>query len=119
MQTARIEIGCARSPEPVTITVNTALQQFEAAVGRHKAVLQYHLRDDNSIVFTHTEVPYQVQGRGIGSALARAALDFARERSLRVIPLCPFVEQYIKKHPDYLPLVESTFRANRFAEASE
>ena len=85
--------------EPVTVTVNTNLQQFEAVVERHKGVLEYHLRDDNAIVFTHTEVPHPVQGRGIGSALARAALVFARERNLKVIPVCPFVEHYIKTHP--------------------
>ena len=102
--------------EPVTISMNAALHQFEAGVADHKAVLEYRL-DGNSIVFTHTEVPYQVQRRGVGSALARAGLNYAREQGLTVLPYCPFIEHYIRTHPEDLPLVEPAYRAQRFPEA--
>ena len=53
----------------------------------------------------HTEVPKELNGRGIGSALARGLLDIARTQGLTVKPLCPFVAGYIAKHPEYADLV--------------
>ena len=62
-------------------------------------------RDGDRIVFTHTLVPASLEGRGIASVLARTALDDARSRHLRVVPLCPFVRDYIERHPEYQELV--------------
>jgi len=50
-------------------------------------------------------VPKALEGRGIGSALARGLLDLARAQKLKVKPLCPFVAGYIKKHPEYADLL--------------
>lgn len=59
-----------------------------------------------TITFTHTDVPEALAGRGVGSKLARAALEYARTEKLRVVPLCPFIAAYIRKHPaDYADLV--------------
>jgi len=52
-------------------------------------------------------VPPALEGRGIAGKLARAALDYARERKLSVIPRCPFVAAYIRKHPEYQSLVRA------------
>lgn len=95
--------------------MNTTQQQFEAFVAGHTAVLEYEFRE-NSIAFTHTEVPYAIQRRGIGSTLARAGLDYARKHGFSVLPYCPFVEQYIRRHPEELSLVEPGYRAERFHE---
>jgi hypothetical protein len=54
----------------------------------------------------HTEVPKQLEGRGVGSQLVRGALDIIRKRGLRVVPRCPFVKSYIERHPDYTDLVK-------------
>lgn len=64
----------------------------------------YRFRDD-TIVFTHTELPGSMQGRGVGSALARFALDDARRRGLAVLPWCPFMAGFIRRHPAYADLV--------------
>ena len=61
--------------------------------------------DDDVITFTHTEVDPEFEGQGVGSALARYALDQAREAGLRVRPLCPFIARWIRRHPDYADLV--------------
>lgn len=67
----------------------------------------YVLREDPArIVFTHTEVDPAFEGRGVGSAIARGALDDVRATGERsVVPQCPFIAGWIEKHPDYADLV--------------
>ena len=60
---------------------------------------------DGVLTFTHTVVEDAYEGRGIGSALVRTALDAARDRGLAVVPRCPFVARWIQKHPEYADLV--------------
>jgi predicted GNAT family acetyltransferase len=57
------------------------------------------------VALLHTEVAPELEGRGFGSALVGHALDEARERGLRVVPLCPFVDAFIRRHPAYADLV--------------
>jgi hypothetical protein len=66
---------------------------------------EYQLTDE-LVVFTHTEVDEKFEGKGVGSTLARFALDDVRaEGTRKVLPLCPFVKGWIGKHPDYQDLV--------------
>jgi predicted GNAT family acetyltransferase len=58
-------------------------------------------RDNGAMLFLHTEVPPEMKGGGIGSMLVRAALDYARSLGLRIVPLCPFVAAWIRRHPEY------------------
>lgn len=62
----------------------------------------------NQIIFLHTGVPAALEGRGIGSALAKAGLEYARQQELEVVPLCPFVRSYIGRKPEYQPLVHKS-----------
>ncbi len=93
----------------LTIKNNEAAGQFEIRFGSEVALLAYERRG-NAIVFTHTEVPLDLEGQGIASRLARAGLDYARTHQLTVIPLCPFVRNYIQQHPDYLEIVDPQYR---------
>lgn len=79
--------------------------RFQTTVEGHTARLLYR-RDNGRIVFTSTQTPPPLEGRGIGSALARAGLDYARANSLTVVPQCPFVRAYIERHPEYQSLTE-------------
>jgi predicted GNAT family acetyltransferase len=79
---------------------NTALHRFELDAEGHAAVAYYRL-SPGVITFTHTEVPAELSGRGVGSALARGALDQVRAQGLKVVAQCPFVAGFIKKHPEY------------------
>ncbi len=58
----------------------------------------------------HTEIDPAFEGQGLGSKLARAALDAVRARGLQVTPLCPYIAGWIKKHPDYADLVDAEHR---------
>ena len=65
---------------------------------------EYQLTDD-LYVFTHTEVDRAHEGLGVGGALARAALDHVRAEGRRkVLPVCPFIEGWMARHPDYQDL---------------
>jgi uncharacterized protein len=64
-----------------------------------------YYRQGDIITFTHTEVAGQVEGQGIGSRLARYALDDARAQGWRVRPRCPFIRDYLDRHPEYADLV--------------
>jgi predicted GNAT family acetyltransferase len=95
---------------PYAIHDNSEQHRFEADLGEGSvAIAEYRLRGDK-ILFTHTEVPPAHEGRGIGSALIRFALSSARGRGLKVIPICPFVAAYIKKHGEEQDLLDPTYR---------
>ncbi|HWH17202.1 MAG TPA: GNAT family N-acetyltransferase, partial [Allosphingosinicella sp.] len=57
-------------------------------------------REGGRILFTHTEVPGELEGRGIGSRLVAGALDDVRRRGLKAVPLCSFVAHYVETHPE-------------------
>ena len=83
---------------------NQSNHRFELRVGEHVAFLTYRL-SGATIHLNHTEVPEALRGQGMGDRLAHAALEYAREHGLTVAPICPFVQAYIKKHPEYAALV--------------
>ena len=87
-----------------TVTNNEEAQRFESNVGKLRALITYR-RTTGRIAFLHAEVPPPLQGHGLAAKLARAALDFARDHHLQVLPLCPYVSSFIKKHREYQDLV--------------
>jgi uncharacterized protein len=62
-------------------------------------------RKGGTVSLIHTEVSATVEGRGLGGTLVAGALDDIRARGLHVVPICPFVRAYIRRHPDYADLV--------------
>ena len=90
---------------------NPDRQRFEVDLGDGScAIAEYELFPDR-IVFTHTEVPPQHGGKGVGSELIRFALGAARERGLKVVPVCPFFAAYIRKHVEERDLLTDSCRA--------
>ena len=64
-----------------------------------------------TISLIHTEVDPAFEGRGLAGRLARYSLDDARKRQLAVLPFCPYVQSWIKRHPEYADLVPQDRRA--------
>ena len=99
----------AATPE-VSVADAPDRHRFEAELdGSLVGFAEYHM-DGPAIVFTHTEVFDEAEGKGVGSALARTALDEARSRGLRVVPQCHFIGGYISRHDDYADLVDEEHR---------
>lgn len=83
---------------------NKVRSRFELTIQGATAVAQYKL-DGHVLHLTHTVVPLDVEGKGVGSHLVRGALEEARRRGLKVDPVCPFVRAYIERHPEYSDLL--------------
>ena len=92
----------------VTVIHNEEARRFELLIDGQRSLLTYR-RFPDRIVFDHTEVPEPLEGHGLAAKLSRAALDFACANRLRVVPLCPYVSAFIRKHPEYQDLVSSDY----------
>jgi predicted GNAT family acetyltransferase len=84
---------------------NRAHHRYELVVEGHLAAT-HHKLSDGVITFIHTEVPPELGGKGVGSALIKGAIDLVRAEGLKVIPECPFFKAYIDKHSEYADLLK-------------
>lgn len=92
-------------PTPA-VTDNTELNQYEISVGDLVAFLTYRRRP-GSVLLAHTEVPESLRGQGLGQALAKHALDEARQTGEHVVVKCPFVTAWLKRHTEYDDIVDA------------
>jgi uncharacterized protein len=83
---------------------NPEQNRFELDTSEGPAIAVYRMRDGN-LHITHTEVPKVLEGRGIGSQLVRGTLEIARTRGVKVVPRCPFVAAYMRRHPEFNDLL--------------
>jgi predicted GNAT family acetyltransferase len=83
---------------------NTARNRFEMDAGNDVAIVNYRLAP-GVLTLTHTEVPQELEGQGLGSTIVRGVLQIARARGLKVVPACGFVSAFIQKNPAYQDLL--------------
>lgn len=89
----------------LTVLHNQDRNRFEIWVGERLAELDYTL-NGGVITFTHTGVPAELEGRGLGSKLARAGLDYARVHGLKVVSTCWFINGYLDRNLEYQDLLK-------------
>jgi uncharacterized protein len=87
------------TPTPASVVDNIGEQRFELVVDGQTAVLNYE-RTARSLLLVHTEVPEALRGRKIADVLAKAGIDRAHAEGLQVVAVCPFVREYLRRHPD-------------------
>jgi predicted GNAT family acetyltransferase len=68
------------------------------------AFIEYRWHKGN-MALMHTLVPEGFEGKGIAAALAKFALEYAKEKQLQIVVYCPYVNAYLKKHTEYQALV--------------
>jgi len=93
-----------RMSTAIAVRHNPAAHRYEAEVEGHLAVAEYTLEGDRQ-VFTHTFVPPELRGRGVAEQLVRTALEEARAAGRKVVPLCSYVAVFIRRNPEFQPLV--------------
>lgn len=97
--------------DDITFENNSAAHRYEIRFGGELAgVAAYRLQGDD-VVFTHTEVDDEFEGHGLGSKLAKHALDDVRAAGRQATPLCPFIAAFIRQHQEYVDLVDGAHRA--------
>ena len=97
-------------PAAYTVRDNVERKRFEIELGGGAFAIAEYTLPEGIIMFTHTEVPPEHEGKGIGTALILAGLAAARTRGLKVIPICPFFAAYMQKHADVQDLLDDVWR---------
>jgi uncharacterized protein len=96
----------------IVVTDARGRQRFEVTVDGELAGFLVYRSRKGLLALIHTEVENRFEGRGLGGRLARFALDQARAEGLAVLPFCPFVNGWMKRHPEYVDLVPAAYRAD-------
>jgi uncharacterized protein len=84
---------------------NNSMSRFEVEENGETAYLEFELDKTGWITLWHTEVPEALRGRGMAGILAKTALEYARDHQLKVDVVCPMVEHYLSKNPEFQSLV--------------
>lgn len=88
----------------ISVRDNPGRARYEIFVDGEAAGYAAYRDGTDGRTFTHTSVDPDYEGQGVGSALARAALDDVRAKGIPVVVRCPFINAYIDRHPEYAAL---------------
>lgn len=92
----------------VTVTDNPEESRFEVSVDGTLAGFAAYETDPGTVIFVHTEVFEGYESRGLAGQLAKAALGMVREAGGKIVPLCPYIRAYVRKHaPEYDDLLRT------------
>ena len=93
------------------VSDNPERERYELRLGGELAgVLEYRGRGHDRAL-THTEIFEGHEGQGLAKHLVKTVLDDLRNQNLRIVPICPYVKQFVEEHPEYLELIEPRLRA--------
>lgn len=81
--------------------INQEKKRFELEAEGHIAFIDYIINRDNIMFLTHTEVPKELAGKGIGKELVKKTLEYLQDNDHKLAPICPFVSAYVKKNPEW------------------
>lgn len=90
--------------QSLELVKNDSLNRFEMKVGENLAIIEYK-ELSGKLALLHTEVEPALEGKGAGTAIVEKTLDYIEKNNLKLIPLCPLVVAYIKRHPEWNRIV--------------
>ncbi len=79
-------------------------QAFTVDLGGSQAFLKFHI-SRGRIYLDSTFTPEECRGKGVGTKMMEAAIEYARKKGLKIVPVCQFSVEYFKKHPEYKDLL--------------
>ena len=86
---------------------NPAQHRFELPIdGEGEIAAAYYRIENGRVILTHTEVPQQFSGQGIGSRLAKGVFDAIRASGRKAVLRCPFMGAFAARHPEYSDIVD-------------
>ena len=88
------------------IIANESKKRFELEVEGYVAFIDY-IKKNNKIFLVHTEVPEELKGKGVAARIVKLALEEIERRQAQLVPICPYVRSYLKRHPEWNRLVEA------------
>jgi predicted GNAT family acetyltransferase len=86
------------------LRVNAASNRLELEVEGNTAFIEYRL-SQQTLFLIHTEVPPALEGKGAGSAIIKKALQYAKEKGYKIVPLCIFVQSFLKRHKEWNDII--------------
>lgn len=96
--------------EKVQVKDNSDQHRFELNLDGKTAFVDYILNSKGVIFLTHTEVPKELEGKGIASKMIHSVLSEIESRQLKLVPICPFVKAYLSRHPEWKRLLDEHHR---------
>ena len=90
--------------EDIPLKNNAAIHNFELFVDGHRAFIDYKQHDDKYFLI-HTEVPQQLEGRGVAAALVEKTFNYLEANGFKMVPYCAYIKVYLKRHPEWERLI--------------
>ncbi|OKS85622.1 GNAT family N-acetyltransferase [Mucilaginibacter polytrichastri] len=88
------------SYEDIQLVNNEAIHHFELVVEDHRAFIDYKIKGDKAYLI-HTGVPAELEGKGVAAAIVTKTLEYLEAHHLKLVPLCIYVQAYLKRHPEW------------------
>ncbi|WP_266366853.1 GNAT family N-acetyltransferase [Tellurirhabdus rosea] len=91
------------------MTLNQAKNRFELLTDGKLSIVEFIQHGPQTLALTHTEVHPDLEGQGIGSRLVKSVLEYLEQHNLKMLPYCPFVEAYVRRHPEWNRLLSDDY----------
>lgn len=92
--------------ENIPLVNNEAAHRFELTIEGHTGLIEYS-QEGNKVYLLHTEIPEALEGKGAGGALVEKTLQYIESHDQQLIPYCPFVITWLKRHPQWQRLLQA------------